>query len=47
MWAKCKITSQRLVDQSQAGVYRENTTYPPIWAFLGLFLVPYPKGLNC
>ena len=24
----------------------ENATYPPVLAFLGLF-VPYPKGLNC
>ena len=43
-----KITSQRLLDQSQAGVYMgENATYPPILAFLGPIRVPYPKGLNC
>ena len=42
-----KITSQRLLDQSQAGLHiGENTTYPltPFW---GPIRVPYPKGLNC
>ena len=45
--SKMEITSQRLLDQSQAGVYFQNATYPPILAFLGLFAYPYPKGLNC
>ena len=41
-----KITSQRLLDQSQAGVciYGENATYPPILAILGLFAYPTPRG---
>ena len=39
------ITSQRLLDQSQAGVYiGENATYPPILAILGLFAYPTPRG---
>ena len=42
---KWKITSQRLLDQSQAGVYMgEKATYPPILAFLGLFAYPTPRG---
>ena len=48
MWVffKKKITSQRLLDQSQAGPYMwENATYPPpFWAFLGLFAYPTPRG---
>ena len=36
-----KITSQRLLDQSQAGVYRGKRHIPPH------FEIPYPKGLNC
>ena len=43
--SKMEITSQRLLDQSQAGVYMgENATYPPILAFLGLFAYPTPRG---
>ena len=34
-----RITSQRLLDQSQAGVYRgKRHIPPPFWAFLGLFV---------
>ena len=40
-----KITSQRLLDQSQARVYMGKTPHtPPILAFLGLFAYPTPKG---
>ena len=39
-----KITSQRLLDQSRAGVYRANATYPPFWAFVGLFAYPISSG---
>ena len=40
-----KITSQRLLDQSQAGVYRgKRHILPPILAFLGLFAYPTPRG---
>ena len=35
--SKMEITSQRLLDQSQAGVYRGNRHIPPI---LGLFAYP-------
>ena len=43
-----KTTSQRLLDQSQAGVYMgENATYPPHFGLFGPIRVPYPKGLNC
>ena len=45
--SKMEITSQRLLDQSQAGVYRGKRHIPPILAFLGAIRVPYPKGLNC
>ena len=39
------ITSQRLLDQSQAGVYMGKTPHtPPILAFLGLFAYPTPRG---
>ena len=32
--SKIEVTSQRLLDQSQAGVYMgENATYPPFWAY--------------
>ena len=37
-----KITSQRLLDQSQAGVYRGKR----ILGHFGPIRVPYPKGLN-
>ena len=36
-----RITSQRLLDQSQAGVYRGKRHIPPI---LGLFAYPTPRG---
>ena len=39
-----KITSQRLLDQSQAGVYMGKTPHTP---HFGPIRVPYPKGLNC
>ena len=39
-----KITSQRLLDQSQAGVYMGKTPHTPPF---GPIRVPYPKGLNC
>ena len=39
-----QITSQRLLDQSQAGIYMGKTPHtPPFWPIR----VPYPKGLNC
>ena len=42
-----QITSQRLLDQSQAGVYRGKHHIPPILGLFGPIRVPYPKGLNC
>ena len=39
-----KITSQRLLDQSQAGVYMGKTPHTPPF---GPIRLPYPKGLNC
>ena len=47
--SKIEVTSQRLLDQSQAGVYiRENATHiRPNLAILGLFAYRTPKGLNC
>ena len=42
-----KITSQRLLDQSQAGVYRGKRHIPPHFGLFGPIRVPYPKGLNC
>ena len=39
-----QITSQRLLDQSQAGVYMGKTPHTP---HFGPIRVPYPKGLNC
>ena len=42
-----KITSQRLLDQSQAGVYRGKRHIPPHFGLFGAIRVPYPKGLNC
>ena len=44
---KWKITSQRLLDQSQAGVYMGKRHLPPHFGFFGPIRVPYPKGLNC
>ena len=38
------ITSQRLLDQSRAGVYRGKRHISP---HFGAFRVPYPRGLNC
>ena len=42
-----RITSQRLLDQSQAGVYRGKRHIPPHFGLFGPIRVPYPKGLNC
>ena len=42
-----EITSQRLLDQSQAGVYRGKRHIPPQFGLFGPIRVPYPKGLNC
>ena len=42
-----RITSQRLLDQSQAGVYRGKRHIPPHFGHFGAIRVPYPKGLNC
>ena len=42
-----KITSQTLLDLSQAGVYRGNHHIPPLLGLFGPICVPYPKGLNC
>ena len=39
--SKIEVTSQRLLDQSQAGVYRGKRHIPP---FLGLFAYPTPRG---
>ena len=44
---ECEITSQRLLDQSQAGVYRGKCHIPPHFGLFGPIRVPYPKGLNC
>ena len=44
---KWKITSQRLLDQSQAGVYRGKRHIPPHFGHFVAIRVPYPKGLNC
>ena len=38
------MTSQRLLDQSHAGVYRGKRHIPPMLAFLGLFVYPTPRG---
>ena len=45
--SKMEITSQRLLDQSQAGVYRGKRHIPPHFGLFGAIRVPYPKGLNC
>ena len=42
--SKIEVTSQRLLDQSQAGVYMGKTPHTP---HFGPIRVPYPKGLNC
>ena len=42
-----EITSQRLLDQSQAGVYRGKRHIALILGLFGPIRVPYPKGLNC
>ena len=39
-----KITLQRLLGQSQAGVYRGKRHIPP---HFGSIRIHYPKGLNC
>ena len=41
------ITSQRLLDQRQAGIYRGKRHIPPILGYFRPICVPYPKGLNC
>ena len=47
-WKIVQITSQTLVDQSQAGPYiGENATYPPLLGRFGAIRIPYLKGLNC
>ena len=45
--SKIEVTSQRLLDQSQAGVYRGKCHIPPHFGLFGPIRVPYPKGLNC
>ena len=45
--SKIEITSQRLLDQTQAGVYRGKRHIPPHFGHFGAIRVPYPKGLNC
>ena len=45
--SKMEITSQRLLDQSQAGVYRGKRHIPPHFGHFVAIRVPYPKGLNC
>ena len=42
-----RITSQRLLDQSHAGVYGGKCHIPPHFGLFGPIRVPYPKGLNC
>ena len=40
-----KITKRKLFDQIQAGpCIWQNTTYPPVLGFLGLFAYPTPRG---
>ena len=42
----CTITSQRLLDQSQAGVYRGKRHIPPhFWPFWG-YLRTLPQGVE-
>ena len=41
------ITSQRLLDQIQVGVYRGKCHIPPHFGPFWAIRVPYPKGLNC
>ena len=45
--SKIEVTSQSLLDQSQAGVYGGKSHIPPILGLFGPIRVPYPKGLNC
>ena len=45
--SKIEVTSQRLLDQSQAGVCRGKRHIPPHFGHFGAIRVPYPKGLNC
>ena len=40
------ITSQRLLDQSQAGVFWGKCHITPHFGFFGAIRVPYPWGLN-
>ena len=44
---KIEVTSQRLLDQSQASVCRGKRHILPILGLFGPIRVPYPKGLNC
>ena len=41
-----RITSQRLLDQSQKQAYRGKRHIPPHFGIFGAIRVPYPKGLN-
>ena len=45
--SKMEITSQRLLDQSQAAVCRGKRHIPAHFGLIGPMRVPYPKGLNC
>ena len=45
--SKMEITAQRLLDQSQAGVYRGKRHIPPHFGLFGPIRVPYPKGSSC
>ena len=42
-----QITSQRLLDESQAGVCRGKRHIPPHFGLFWAIRIPYPKGLNC
>ena len=42
-----RITSQRLLDQSEAGVHTGKCHIPPHFGLFGPIRVPYPKRLNC
>ena len=45
--SKMEITLQRLLDQTQAGVYRGKHHIPPFLGLFGPISVPYLKRLNC
>ena len=42
-----RITSQRLLDQSQAGIYRGKRHIAPHFGLFGAIRVANPKGLKC